>query len=343
MSSSGKRAIVVVVVLLVLILGAVGYYFLRGHAPALVVAPGAPPDLLSLLPPNAPVIAFADVAALRASPNFGMQSPVFNSSAEEDPDYQEWEKETGFHWNTDLDRLAIAAWPDYAKKLPNGAPRVALVALADGRFDQGKISAYAARFGTVTKHGADDIYEVPSSIPNEKLSFTFLSPTRMALAQEMSLDPVLAPSGNSGLDPATRERIAHVAGATFFAVMRTDNLPQTIAIPGLQSGQLNHLLKSIRSVTVAGHPDGAKLVIAAEADCNSFPNALQLSTTLDALRWIGRAALADPKTRQQMRPSDAAALDTLLKIASISHQDHWVRIRLDLTPEILQAAAPSSK
>jgi hypothetical protein len=68
-------------------------------------------------------------------------------------------------------------------------------------------------------------------------------------------------------------------------------------------------------------------------------NALQLSAALDALRWIGRAALADPKTRAQMSREDAANLDTLLKVASVSHEDHFLRIRLELTPEMLRTVS----
>jgi hypothetical protein len=162
------------------------------------------------------------------------------------------------------------------------------------------------------------------------------------MAQSMSLDPVLSRSGSTSLDAGTRDRIARVTGATFFAVAKTDDLPKAIAIPGLQTGQMNRILKSIRGLALAGHPDGNKLVVAAEADCDSTANALQLSALLDTLRWLGRAALADPKTRAQMRPGDATALDRILKIASVSRDSHWVRVRVDLPPDILKSSpAPS--
>ena len=344
MTSSGKRALVAVAILALVAAGA-GYYFLRGHGTPPIVAPGPPPDLLSLLPGGAPVIAFGDVAALRASP-FAADLTSFGPPPDQEEDYREFVRETGFDYSRDLDKFAIDIWPDAGKTPPNGAPRAALIAVAEGRFDRAKISAYARRIGTVSKHGDADVYEVPSSMPGEKISFAFLGDNRIAFAQETSIDLVLSPSKGGGLDAATRNRIAHVAGATVFAVAKTENLPKLLANAQFQSGQLNRLLKSIRGISLAAHPDGNKLTVAAEADCDSISNALQLSAALDAMRWIGRAALADPKTRAQMSPEDAANLDTLLKVASVSHEDHFLRIRLELTPETLRtvsAPPPPSK
>jgi hypothetical protein len=338
MSSSGKRALVVVAVL-VLIAAAVGYYFLRGHpSPPLAVAPGPPPDLLSLLPPGAPVVAFGDVAALRNSP-FAADLTSFGPAPDQEEEYREFVRETGFDYSRDLDKFAVDAWPDTGKTLPNGAARIALIVLAEGRFDRAKISAYSRRIGSVSKHGDIDVYDVPSSMPGETISLAFLSDNRIALAQETSIDPVLPPAKSGGLDAPTRERLAHVSGATVFAVAKTENLPKLLGNSQFQSGQLNRLLKSIREISLAAHPDGNKLTVAAEADCDSMSNALQLSAALDALRWIGRAALADPKTRAQMTREDAANLDTLLKVATVSHEDHFLRIRLELTPAMLRTVS----
>jgi len=305
-------------------------------------APSAPPDVLSLLPPGAPVIAFGDVAALRSSP-FAADLDALGPPPEEEKDYRDFVRETGFDYSRDLDRFAVDVWIDTAHPLPDGSPRVSLIAIADGRFDRAKISAYALRAGKISKHGDNDVYDVPSGIPGEKISFAFLSPTRIVLAQSQTLDTVLAKTGNASLDAATRDRIARVSGATFFAVAKTDDLPKIIAIPGVQSGQLNRILKSIQGLTFAGHPDGNKLAVAAEADCDSMIDALELSKLLDMLRWLGRAALADPRTRAQMRPGDAAALDRILKIANVSRDSHWVRVRVDLPPDILKASPAASR
>ena len=284
-------------------------------------------------------MAFGDVAALRNSP-FAADLTSFGPAPDQEEEYREFVRETGFDYSRDLDKFAIDAWPDTGKTLPNGAARIALIVLAEGRFDRAKISAYSRRLGSVSKHGGIDVYDLPSSMPGEKISLAFISDNRIALAQETSIDPVLPATTGGGLDGPTRERISHVAGATVFAVAKTDNLPKLLANSQFQSGQLNRLLKSIRGISLAAHPDGNKLTVAAEADCDSMSNALQLSATLDALRWIGRAALADPKTREQMSREDAANLDTLLRVASVSHQDHFLRIRLELTPEMLRTVSP---
>lgn len=340
MGSSAKRALIVVAVLLVISAG-VAFYFIHGFGKSAVLAPGAPPDLFSFLPPDAPVIVYGDVAAVKTSTAFANGSVLFNPGVAEDPAYQDFVRETGFDYSRDLDRFVVAAWTD-ANTNPRStvpAEKLRLIAIADGRFDQAKIDRYARRVGRVSNSGGPVIYETPSALPGKGISFTFLSPTRIAFAQAMSLDAVLHPAQGLQQDPATRERIASVSGAEFFAVARTDDLPKAIGAPELQTGQLNRLLKSIRTITISGHPDGNNFVLAADADCDSLSNALQLSALLDTLRWIGRAALADPKARAQMHANDARLLDSLLRVAAVSHESHSVRLRLDLTPEILQGAA----
>jgi hypothetical protein len=340
MSSSGKRALIVVAVLC-LILAGVAVYYVHGHgsSPVVVTSIGGPPELLSLLPADAPVVVFGDVAALKKSAAFGEGSILLSPGVAEEPQYKEFVRETGFDYTRDLDRFVIAAWPDKNKSSQEGSPVVPLIALADGRFDRQKIDAYARRIGSVSKSGDADIYETPAAVPGQKILFTFLAPGRIAIAQAMGLDPILHPLKANSSDADARARIARVSGAEFFAVARTDDLPKEIGIPGVQTGQLNRLLKSVRSITLSGHPDGNNFIVAAEADCDSLPNAFQLATLLDTLRWLGRAALADPKTRAQMHPNDAALLDSLLRVAAVSHESHSVRLRLELTPAILQSTS----
>ncbi len=337
MTRAGKRVLIALGILIIVAV-CVAVYLLRPQPPTAIVpvTPGPPPDVLSLLPPGAPVIAFGDIAALRASP-FAADLSALGPAPDQEKEYRDFVRDTGFDYSRDLDRFAADVWIDTKKPLPDGSPRVSLVAVADGRFDRAKISAYVLRTGKISKRGETDVYDVPAGVPGETFSFAFLSPGRMVLAQATSLDPVLSRSSGSSLDAGTRDRISRVTGATFFAVAKTEDLPKAIAIPGLQSGQLNRILKSIRGLTFAGHPDGNKLAVAAEADCDSMSDALQLSALLDTLRWLGRAELADPKTRAQMRPADAAALDRILKIASVSRDNHWVRVRADLPPDILKA------
>ena len=57
----------------------------------------------------------------------------------EDPDYLEFVRSTGFDYTRDLDRVAIAIFPT--------TPLPTVVTFAEGRFDQQKIIAYALRTG----------------------------------------------------------------------------------------------------------------------------------------------------------------------------------------------------
>ena len=274
MQSTTKRALVAVAILAVLLalVGVYALHSLRSHRAEPASTPSAPvvatpahtSDVLSLLPSGAPVLAFADVATLRASP-FAADLQALEPAPDEDKDYRDFVRETGFDYSRDLDRFALDAWIDANKRLPNGAPRVSLIAVADGKFDRAKISAYALRSGgKATRHGDIDVYEVPSNIPGEKLTFAFLSATRIALAQGANLDPVLAKDGSASLDSATRERIARVSGSTIFAVAQTNDLSKIIAIPGIESGQLNRILSSIRGLSLDGHPDVGDLALKAE-------------------------------------------------------------------------------
>lgn len=336
MSSSGKRALIAVAILCLIGVG-VAFYFIHGFGKNPVLAPGAPPDLFSFVPPDAPLIIYGDVAALKSSPTFANGSVLFSPGVAEDPVYRDFVTQTGFDYSRDLDRFVIAAWPNTDTNSTVLAERLRLIAVVDGRFDHEKIDSYARRVGKASNSGGQVIYETPSALPGKGISFTFLGPNRIAFAQAMSLDPVLHPAQDAKKDSATRERIARVSGAQFFAVAQTDDLPKAIGVHELQSGQLNRVLKSVRGITLSGHPEGNNFILAAEADCDSLPNALQLSTLLDTMRWLGRAALADPRTRAQMHASDAALLDSLLRVATVSHESHSVRLRLELTPQILQS------
>lgn len=337
MTSSGKRALIVVAVFILLLAG-VAFYFIHGFGRSPVLAPGAPPDLFSSLPPDAPLIVYGDVAALKSSPAFANGSVLFSPGVAEDPIYRDFVQQTGFDYSRDLDRFVLAVWPDENNPSTVLASRIRLIAIADGRFDHQKIDNYARRVGRVSNSSGPVIYETPSALPGQGISFTFLGPGRIAFAQAMSLDSVLHPRTDSQQDSATRERIARVSGAEFFAVASTDDLPKAIGAHELQSGQLNRVLKSIRHITISGRPDGNNFLLAAEAECDSLSNALLLATVLDTMRWLGRAALADPRTRAQMHASDAALLDSLLRVAAVSHDSNVVRLRLELTPEILQGA-----
>ena len=289
-------------------------------------------DLIHQLPAGASAVVFADVAVLRAAP-IGREISGLAPTSVQDPEYTAFVRSTGFDYSRDLDRVALALWP---KNSPT-----TVVAIAQGRFNEVKIERYALRDGgRIVGHGQWNIYEVPEANPPRTVRFVFLSSTEMVLADGPEISAMLT-AAHDRLDSQMSQRIARVAGAPIYAVARTPDLARDIGVDETHSAQLAHLLQSVHNITFAGLPAGQNLKVAATAECDSTLNAFQLSTALEGLAWMGRAALADPKTRQQIGPQ-WPALDALLKAADISHDDHFVRLHLQITPQILRAAVAVS-
>jgi hypothetical protein len=288
-----------------------------------------PSALVYKLPPGSAAVVFADVARLRAS-SFANELGALAPSSKQDPQYTEFVRDTGFDYSRDLDRVALALWPQSAP--------TSVVALADGKFDANKIKAYALQTGKKIRSSGHEIYEVPEQDSKRVIRFSFLSPSRIVLADGPALEKVLSVHSANRMDPAMISRVSQVSGAAIFAVARTQDLAQDIGIDASRSAQLARMLKSVRNITVAGQPVANNFNLSADAECDSSFDALELMTLLDGLRWMGRAALADPRTQQQIGPQ-WAALDSLLKAAALTHDRQFIRLRVQLTQKMLAAAA----
>lgn len=297
--------------------------------------PALAPNILSLLPAHAPVVAYIDAAALRRLQNSPLAAILGLTQAgpQPDPDYQDFVRDTGFDYTRDLDQAAIALWPAISSSGEITETRA--VAIADGRFDQSKIKAYALRTGHVVARNSRSVYEVPGGPP---VSFEFLSSKRIAISSGQDADNFLPASTPSPLDPAMQAPINRVAGASIFAVARTDNLPPEFYESLRSSPQFQSLARSVRSLALAGRPDHDLIHLTLDAECDSMKNAVELVTLLDSLRIFGPVALADPKTRRQMTRAQISLLETLVNKTTISHEDRVVRLSLDLTPAMLGAA-----
>ena len=348
--SSAKRAWIVIAVVLLCLIGAgVAYYFWQARPlpPIVTTAPGVPaagppPGILSQLPADAPVVAYIDAANLRALQNsplaaaLGLATP----GPQADRDYANFVRATGFDYTRDLDHTAIAFWPSNFGTSPKDIDANRALVIADGRFDQQKISGYTQR-GAVATTGGESITTVPG---NPTVSFEFLSPTRIALASGndmlVPLEKILL--GHFGTrDPSMQSRIQRVAGAPMFAVARTDRLPQSIYAPLHNSSQLDALARSIQGVTLAGQSNGNNLRIILEAESNSMNNAMQISFLLESGKMLGSAALSDPRNRGQLTKEQLAFLQGLISHATINQQSKIVRVTLEITPDMLAAAPPS--
>jgi hypothetical protein len=354
--SSTTRAWIVVVILLVCLFGgaAAFYYWHNRPLPPIVSSvPGAPPatppsNILSELPPDAPVVAYIDAASLRSLQNsplaaaLGLASP----GPQADRDYANFVRDTGFDYTRDLDHAAIAFWPASLGTPASVLGEDRVVAIADGRLDQQKIKSYALRTGKELTRGSQSIYEVPGNPP---VSLEFLAPTRIALAGGSSATDLLGRINLSGWarrDPAMQSRIDRVAGAPIFAVARTERLPSSFYENFRNAPQLEQLARSVQAITLAGQPDGNNLRITLDAESDSVKNALAISILLEGGRMAGAMALSDPNTRRQMTKEQIAFLEALVNQAKITHQNKLVRLVLDITPATLntptRAASPRS-
>jgi hypothetical protein len=337
--SSTKRALIAVAVM-VCILGIIAaVYLYRWHRPLAGTGGGPAPSILAELPSDAPAIAYLDVAALRKLQNSPLSAVLglTKNGSQTDREYADFVRDTGFDYTRDLDQAAVAFWPTSLAPAANAAGDDPALAIADGRFDQQKIEAYATRAGGKSEQRGDrTIYIVPGS---PVVSFEFLSPTRIAIASGKKSADLLEISTEGQRDPAMQARVNRVAGAPIFAVARTSNLPASFYADLAKAPELDHLVRSIQGLSLSGQPQGDQIHVALDAECDSMKNAFEMSTILDGFRLIGSMSLSDPKTRRQlqMTPEQAAFAKALIKAAHVSHQDRWVRISLDLTPEMLGA------
>lgn len=322
-----KRAVVLVLVGAAAAV-AVFYHYYPGRKPP-EIQRGTLPALISLMPVDCPYVFYADLAALRRSP-FLAQLAALAPAPPADREYAEFVRATGLDYSRDLDSVVLAFQP--------GSPENITVAVAEGRFDHQKISAYALRSGKLERQHGAEVYVLPSNSPAKSVAFTFLAPNRVALVEGASLAPLFAPRTPSTLDPAMRERILRVAGSALFAVGHVKPIPENFSIGGMRSDQFSNLVRTIRWFSLAGRLDGDRLKVAVEGECDSTASALQLLATVEALRFLGRAGLAAPKTRRQLQPQAAALLDHLLRDIDVTREGQRVRLRLEVTSAMLREA-----
>ena len=294
-------------------------------------------ELLAQMPSDASAVVFLDFDELRRAP-FVAKLYDWAPKPQSDADYAQFLRETGFDFERDLDRIAVAV-----KK--RGTASI-LFAIADGKFDRTKISAYASKFGTATKNGGREIYSVPASGTSKTISFVFLKNDRIALTDDADLTVSLNASNRKEDAAEWRTRFERLAGSPIFAVIRQDagagSALAAQAPGGLRSLQLSTLLDQLQWITLAGKPDNELLRVVAEGECATDATVSQLADLLNGVVILAQAGLNAPKTRQQLDPAAREAYLELLRSADISKMDRGgtksVRLVLEITPKFLAAA-----
>lgn len=302
-------------------------------------APSGSPreEMLALMPADASAVVFANVADLRQAP-FIAQLYAWAPKPQTDADYTQFVKDTGFDYERDLDRIAIAI-----DKQGQGS---ALFAVVDGKFDRQKISTFALRDGAAVKTGGREIFSFPASGSAKKISFVFLRDNRIALTNDSNLDPLLDAKRRPEYAAEWRIRFERLAGSPLFAVIKQNAaLGDALAAHapgGLRSPQLSTLLDQLQWITVAGKPDNDRLRVVAEGECLGENTVRQLADVLNGVLILAEGGLNDAKARQQLDPVMRNAYLELLKSADVSKIDRGdsksVRLVFDLTPGFLEAA-----
>lgn len=299
--------------------------FLRGKA-----ANASPaPELLSALPAGAPTLVYMDLAAVRAS-SFYQHRPDRGPIAIPNQDYAEFVQSTGFDFEKDLDRVAMASWPAPSGKVPRQN-----VLIAEGRFDRAKIRDYARRKGKLDHQEGREVFLFAGDDGNSWNSVSFLDDRRIAIINGPSIAPLVSPSDSPAPDPA-HERAARLDGAAAFAITRVPPIPDDFAAGGARSTDLANLARSVRWVTLAARPEGDDLRVLLEGECDNGEDARRLQSTLEVLRMFGRAALDSPKTKQSMDPATYSTLQRLLSDADVTESGERVRVLIELTPDVLK-------
>lgn len=290
--------------------------------------------ILELLPGDASAVVYLDLADLRSSP-FLAQLFSMAPQASPDSDYAQFLQATGFHYERDLDRLAVA--------INRQTPTATVFAIADGRFDWKKIEAYAAGYGALKTATGKTLFAVPLSGSSRKAYFMFLREDRMAWAN----DPSYFFQQPREFSPAEwREHFLRLAGTPMFAVLRQDSgaaaaLAQ--APGGLHSPQLATLLGQLQWISISGKPEGDLLRIGVEGECLAEGTVHQLKELLSGIVVLAQMGLNDAKTRKQLDPELREGYLDLLQSVDIQEADRGtsksVRVVFDVTPRLLHAAA----
>src|SRR5688572_23673363 len=125
-------------ILLVSVLALAAGSFWYGMHSYRASASEAIPSLIDLAPPDATVIAYADVETLRKSA-LVQQFAAFAQPTQVDREYADFVEGTGFDYQRDLDRVLITT--------TGNSPTTRTVVIAEGRFDHYKIEKYAMMVG----------------------------------------------------------------------------------------------------------------------------------------------------------------------------------------------------
>ncbi len=294
----------VVALLLACALAAAGVYWFRERRPA------RPADLVAVLPASNASVIYIDVDALRRS---GILDMVAGSKTAEEPDYQQFVRETSFDYRQDLNAVAAA--------LKDGRIYFAL----RGRFHWTRLREYAVRQGGSCHN---DFCVVPGSQPNRRISFYLLSPDVLAMAvapDDFAAYQVAKQSGQVSFSPPQEPMWAAIPVAGLQGV---DALPLAAKsyVPALQGAE--------QIVFSVGADRNRQLQLGLHVTCKDEPAAAALLKQVEAIT----KALRESRARQRQKP-DPADLSEVLVAGSFRRDERQVYGTWPLSKAFVDAIA----
>jgi hypothetical protein len=292
-------------------------------------------NVLAHMPADASAVIFLDFAELRQAPFFA-ELISWVPKPQVDPEYLQFVQATGFDYERDLDRVAIA--------VTKREKQTFFFAVAQGRFDRKKIEAYSSRTGHCAALRDQESCCLSTSEDGRKICFSFLPNGRMAITDDARETELLADTSRTATSPDWRTRFERLAGSPIFAVIRQEAAAGTSlaaqAPLGWQSPQLSSLLDQLPWITVSGKPENDRLRIVVEGESAADAPVRQLTDLLNGLLILAQAGLNDPKTKQQLDPSARDAYLELLNSADVSKIDRGetksARLMFEITPRFLE-------
>jgi hypothetical protein len=294
--------------------------------------------MLTHMPAEATAVVFLDLAEFRSSP-FLAQVFAWAPHPPPDQEYIQFVQATGFNYERDLDRVALA--------ITRQSPRSTFLAIADGRFDRNKIEAYARSAGKQELLGGKVIFSLALKGSSRPSFFAFLRDDRIAWTDDPSYAVLLfAPRSSGSFSREWWERFTRLAGTPVFALVRQDSEAVSSfaqqAPGGFRSPQLASLLNQLQWISIGGKPDGNLLRVVIDAECPSEGTIRQLNDVLNGMVILAQGGLNDPKTRKQLDPQLREACLELLRSTDIQKIDRGpgksVRVVFDITPKLLESA-----
>ena len=218
-------------------------------------------EMLSLLPPEPSEVVFLDLDQFHKS-SFLPQLLGWIPRESMEEDYAKFVQATGFNYERDLDRGAIA----FAGKGTNST----FFAIAEGRFDRKKVQEYASSFGQSIDLRGLRTFTVKLKNSTRPSFFTFLRDDRIAWTNDPRYAALFLQKPGLQGKQDWQEHFARLSGSAVFAVMRED-AASTAAMEkqapgGFQSPQLATLLSQLQWITVGGKPEENDLRVVIEGE-----------------------------------------------------------------------------